>query len=109
MTNEYGVPIDHNHYSPSILPVASDGCFICMRTDRPLQRHEIFHGPFRTRSKELGLWVNICDECHMVLHQQDSQIDRNLKEVGQKWAQIHYVWSVEDFRNHFGKNFLEEV
>lgn len=110
MTNEYGQELDRNGYAPSIVP-ADGECFICKKTGNiypRLQRHEIFHGSlYRGRSKALGLWVNLCPECHYLLHNREPWMDKMLKHVGQRQAMETYGWSIEDFRRHFGKNYLE--
>lgn len=67
----------------------------------------MFHGPFRDKSKALGCWVYICPECHMRLHQRDGRLDRKLKQTVQLEAQWRYKWNVQQFREHFGKNYLE--
>lgn len=60
--------LDRNGYAPSIL----DGhdkyhCWLCDKNGSgKLDRHEIYHGPFREKSKALGLWVHLChSECHL--------------------------------------------
>lgn len=105
MTNKYGVPLDRNGYAPSIIP-SVEGCFWCGRTDGKLDRHEVFHGAYRAKSKGLGLWVNMCHECHMRLHREDAATDAALKKVGQQAAMAYYGWTVAEFRRRFGKNYL---
>lgn len=107
MKNEFGVTLDRNGYAPSLIEWREGECLVCGRKDRPLQRHEVFHGPFRERSKNLGCWVSICDVCHDKLHHKENMLDRRLKYIMQKRAMKHYGWSIEDFRRYFGKNHLE--
>lgn len=107
MKNEYGETLDRNGYAASILANIGQ-CAYCGRMDRPLQRHEAFHGAFRTKSKALGCWLLICDVCHDELHHKNAEIDREIKEYMQRKAMKHYNWSVDDFRQRFGKNYLEE-
>lgn len=59
--NEYGVKLDSNGYAPSILS-KSPTCLICGRYRTA--RHEVFFGPYRDKSKRLGLWANLCPWCH---------------------------------------------
>ena len=106
MTNEYGIDLDRNGYAPSIMP-HSEGCDICCRRDRPLQRHEAFGGAFRARSKALGCWLWVCDACHMKMHQKDAQLRYNVKQLVQLQAMAHYGWTVEEFRTLFGRNYTD--
>jgi hypothetical protein len=105
MVNEYGVKLDLHGYAPSIFK-QDEGCFVCgLQTD--LVRHEIFHGFNRQRSKELGLWVNLCPRCHMKLHAGKEGLDGLLKFKGCQLAMEHFGWTPEDFRLRFGKFFWE--
>lgn len=104
MTNEYGSRLDRNGYAESIVPGRGQ-CQYCGRLDRPLQRHEVFHGAYREKSKRLGCWIEICDVCHDRLHHKDAQIDRELKAWMQANAIEHYHWTVEQFIREFGKNY----
>lgn len=108
MKNEYGEQLDRNGYAPSIIYQQEGVCAICSRTDRPLQRHEIFHGAYRRKSKEFGLWVSICDRCHAEVHQGKTGLDALLKSMGQEAAEIYYGWSDDDFRLIFGKGGYRE-
>ena len=56
MTNEYGVTLDRNGYAPSIVQDI-DGCWFCKTQQGKLDRHEIYHGAYRKKSKALGLWA----------------------------------------------------
>lgn len=105
MINEHGETLDRNGYAPSIIP-AVDGCFWCGRTDGKLDRHEIFHGANRQKSKALGLWINLCHDCHMELHHTSAQMDAMTKQMGQMCAMEHYGWDKDEFRRRFGKNYL---
>lgn len=111
--NEYGAELDRNGYAPSIVQDDTDErCFICFAngSSDPLNRHEIFGGPFRSKSKRLGLWVSLChDRCHQTgpnsVHQNE-QTARAIKICGQRAAMEKYGWSKEDFILEFGKNYL---
>lgn len=107
MKNEYGETLDRNGYAPSILTNIGQ-CAYCGRMDRALQRHEAFHGANREKSKNLGCWLLICDVCHDALHHHDATIDAEIKVYMQRKAMKHYGWSVDDFRQRFGKNYLED-
>lgn len=100
--------LDRNGYAPSLWKQGE--CFVCGKRGTlyvPLQRHEIFHGPNREKSKRLGTWVTLCPMCHANVHHADPALDRWLKRVGQKEAMEHYGWSIDEFRSQFGKNYLE--
>ena len=89
MVNQYGIKLDRNGYAPSLFKNRPGRCLLCERVDRPLQRHEVFHGPYRQKAKALGCWVLICDECHRLAHS-DGAIDRNLKLVKYKYCCVLY-------------------
>ena len=105
MTNEYGEKLDRNGYAESIVE-DNDRCFLCGRSDRMLNRHEVYHGSNRQKSKRLGLWVNLCDLCHDKLHHKDANMDLDLKQKMQIKAMEVYGWSIEQFREITGKNYL---
>ena len=109
MLNEYGAKLDRNGYAPSILMGSGDFCSLCFRRDRPLHRHEVFHNDFggvmRKKSKNYGLWISICDECHRRIHENPKEQLR-LKEWAQRNAMTVYGWTEDDFRRRFGKNYV---
>lgn len=106
MTNEYGVKLDRNGYAPSVIPDNSACCWYCGTQQGKLDRHEIFHGPYRKKSKALGLWVTLCHDCHMTLHQTEAALDIALKRMGQREALRHYRWDIREFRALFGKCYF---
>lgn len=109
-TNEYMAELDSNGYAPSIVQKPEDTdhrCYLCHQTNITPNRHEIFHGPYRSKSKEYGLWVTLCLECHMALHERWPTIDKILKREGQMAAAFKYGWTPEDMRARFGKNYFE--
>lgn len=73
MLNEYGETLDRNGYAPSIVQDI-DGCYFCARQDGKLDRHEIFHGAYRQKSKALGLWVTLCSPTGCMLDKQSQSI-----------------------------------
>jgi hypothetical protein len=104
MKNEFGARLDRSGYAPTLL--GNTGyCSLCYRKDRPLQRHEVFHGPFRTASKKYGLWISICDECHRDLHA-NPKSEKRVKEWAQRQAMTVYKWTEADFRRRFGKSYV---
>ena len=112
MTNEYGVMLDSNGYAPSVIDAFAEldsACFLCRRRG-DLARHEVFHGTaYRQKAKAYGCWVYLCPECHDRLHRIDPKLDRQLKQIGQRNAMEWYEWTVEDFRERFGKSYVEEA
>lgn len=105
MVNEFGIGLDRNGYAPSLFETGR--CYYCMRTPYKLDRHEIFHGnAYRKKSKELGLWVNLCTECHDALHHRNGTLDRDLKKRGQLVAMEHFGWTTDEFRSRFARNYI---
>lgn len=90
--NEYGEKLDSNGYAPSILS-KSPTCLICGRYRTA--RHEVFFGPYRDKSKRLGLWANLCPWCHQngvtAVHT-NREADLRLKKWAQKKAMEYYGW-----------------
>lgn len=108
MKNEYGVELDRNGYAPSIMKVYGSTearCYMCGRQGT-LQRHEIYGGAYREKSKAYGLWVNLCPDCHHYIHFVDANRKLELREHGQRAAQKHYGWFNEEFRERFGKCYV---
>ena len=104
MKNEFFKNLDRNGYAPSILQ-QENHCFCCYG-NMNLQRHEVFHGSNREKSKMYGLWVQVCPVCHYKIHNGDGTLDKRLKVYGQQSAQTVYGWTESDFRKRFGKNYL---
>lgn len=93
--NEYGEKLDSNGYAPSILS-KSPACLICGRYYTA--RHEVFFGPYRDKSKRLGLWANLCPWCHQngvtAVHT-NREADLRLK----KWAQKKAIALLDDMES----------
>lgn len=112
--NEYGAPLDRNGYAPSIIPGHGEyRCKMCGRNGSrdPLNRHEVFGGAYRDKSKRLGLWVHLChDRCHQGADGVHSNADKanQLKAEAQRYAMEEYGLTVQEFRLEFGKNYIEE-
>ena len=85
-------------------------CYLCYRTDRKLDRHEVFGGANRAKSKALGLWVLLCHEdCHqgkLGVHN-NAELARSLRQQAEKESLEWYGWTVDDFIREFGKNYLD--
>jgi len=107
MRNDYGVKLDRNGYAPSILQGDSQCCWLCGRSDQKLDRHEPFGGPFRNKSKSLGMWVLLCHErCHFGRVHKYQQDSVELKKSMQAAAMVKYKWDEEEFIQEFGRNWL---
>lgn len=94
----------------SILQDVPTKCFLCGRTDRPLDRHHVFGASNRKNSEKYGLTVWLChDECHIfgpnAVHN-NRVADIELKQYAQATAMEHYDWSREDWIRLFGRNYL---
>lgn len=104
--NEYGVKLDSNGYAPSILN-QQPTCLICGRYHTA--RHEVFYGPYRDKSKRLGLWANLCPWCHQngpnAIHRNHDK-DLRLKKWAQKKAMEYYGWPEAQFIKEFGRSYL---
>lgn len=89
-------------------------CFICGRNGRGdrLERHHIFGAGNRPLSEKYGLVVYLCGErCHKLGEysaHQNAQISDYLHRYGQEKAMSENGWTVEQFREIFGKNYLDE-
>lgn len=103
--------LDRNGYAPTILQENTERCFLCGRSDRKLDRHEVFGASNRSKSKQDGLWVTLC---HMPCHegkdgaQYNPEIRLELQNLAQKAAMEAYGWTVEGFIYRYGKNYLIE-
>ena len=89
-------------------------CFLCKRNgcgDR-LERHHIFGGARRQLSEKYGLVVYLCgSRCHRegkYSAHQNADVMQYLHEYGQCKAMAEQGWTVEQFREIFGANYLEE-
>lgn len=108
MRNEYGAVLDSNGYAPSLLGDWSF-CAICFQFAPKLQRHEVFHndmgGTLREKSKRYGLWISVCPVCHARIHAKPKAAE-DLKAKAQRMAMKQYGWTVEEWRELFGKSYV---
>lgn len=84
-------------------------CFLCGRSDRKLDRHEIWFGGYRNKSKATGMWVMLCHEdCHEGKNgvHRDPKKTHELRQLGQIALMEKLGWTVEDVRREFGRNYL---
>ena len=108
MEKEKGLQLDSHGYSHSLLQEDTSYCFLCKRRDRKLDRHEIWGGAYRKKSKATGMRVMLChDDCH----EGTNGVHRNprraheLRQLGQM-ALMEHGWTVDDVRKAFGRNYL---
>ena len=87
-------------------------CFLCGANGSgdPLDRHHIFGGAMRKKSEKYGLVVYLCHHsCHIFgkysVHQ-NADVMQRLHEYGQRKAMEEQGWTADEFRQHFGKNYL---
>lgn len=96
----------------SIIQTDKEHCFLCgMNTNlEPLDEHHIFGGSNRKKSEKYGLKVYLHHrKCHIFgkssVHQ-NPIIMKELHAIGQIKAMEHYGWTVDEFREIFGRNYL---
>lgn len=104
--NEYGVRLDQNGYAPTIIQRDMEHCYICGRSDLKLDRHEPFNAYNRTKSKNLGMWVLLCQHCHRMCHDYPSSFGESMRRETQSRAMKHYGWTMKDWYQKFGKSVL---
>jgi hypothetical protein len=99
----------------SIIQADREHCFICGRNSHAdyfgLEEHHVFEGHGRKAiSERYGLKVYICgDRCHRngkdSVHK-NAKVNRAVKKVVQKRAMQYYGWTVEDFIEILGRNYI---
>lgn len=96
----------------SIIQKDKTHCFICgMNTNlEPLDCHHIFGAANRKKSERYGLKVYIHhSKCHIFgensVHK-NAEVDKALKQIAQKRAMRHYGWTINQFIEIFGKNYI---
>ena len=72
-------------------------------------KHHIFGASNRKKSEKLGLYVFLTPEMHNMsdygVHF-NKAFDLELKQIAQKAAMEKYNWSIDDFIQQFGRNYL---
>lgn len=90
-------------YEKSIMTDDLEHCFLCGRS--PVQFHHIFGCPYRNKSTEDELFIPLCWECHLKVHNEPSQqLNYKLKRYGQ-W-EFEELYGHDEFMKHYGKNYL---
>lgn len=95
----------------SIIQADREHCFICGRNAHAeyfgLDEHHVFFGANRKLSEKYGLKVYIChDRCHLNGVHKNAKLNRAVQAMVQKIAMRYYGWTVEQFREIFGKNYI---
>ena len=93
----------------SIITDDLNHCIVCGKTKEAL--HEVFFGTAnRKKSIEHGLVIPLCNMHHNMsdagIHY-NKEFDNQVKIIGQKAFMKYYHKSVEEFRQIFGKNYLD--
>ena len=92
-----------SNYEQSAVTDDLEHCFLCGKS--PVQFHHIFGAHNRMRATEDNLFVPLCFECHVKVHNQPSQeLNYKLKQRGQ-WA-YEETHTREEFRQRYGKSYL---
>lgn len=92
----------------SIITNNLDRCYLC-GSYRWIELHHVWGGAKRKLSTQYGLVVPLCHYCHNEPPNGVHQNKENrlyLQAKVQKKAMKHYGWTVEQFREIFGKNYL---
>ena len=93
----------------TIITKEHNRCYMC-GSYRWLEWHHIFGASNRKKSTKYGLVVPLCRWCHNEppngVHF-NAVLNQKLKAKAQKIAMKHYGWTVEQFRDVFGKNYLD--
>lgn len=96
----------------SIIQQDKQHCFICGMNAglEPLDCHHVYGGSNRSKSEKYGLKVYIHhSKCHIFgkdsVHR-NGEVNKALKAMVQNIAMRHYGWTVEDFREIFGKSYI---
>ena len=95
--------LDRNGYRSSLFNTEEDVCYLCT-SEVQTARHEVLHGPNRQLSKRYGLWLNLCPNCHELVHKEDNGKYLYLKEDAQRLFEEEYP--DKNFLQIFGRNYL---
>ena len=91
------------NYMKSLLTDDLEHCYLCGKS--PVQYHHVFGGSNRRNATEDDLFVPLCWNCHIKVHNEPSQrLNYKLKQAGQ-WA-YEETHSHDEFMKRYGKNYL---
>lgn len=96
----------------SVLQSDNTRCYICHQRDEPLDLHHVFYGALRKKSNHYGAIVWLChNRCHIfgenAVHR-NHKVDIWLKKRCQRALMLREGWTIEQFREEFYKNYLDE-
>lgn len=90
-------------YKHSIMTDDLETCYLCGR--EAVQYHHVFGAYNREHSTEDGLFVPLCLDCHIKVHNERSQkTNYALKRRGQEAYQE--IYGPEAFLKRYGKSYL---
>lgn len=79
-------------------------CLVCRRI--PIEKHEVFGGIHREKSKQFGLVVALCRQHHEEAHQHGA-LDKELKQIAINAFNDEYGIYIT-MQEVFGRNYLED-
>lgn len=89
-------------------------CFLCKRSETSFNRlevHHIFQNANRNLSEKYGLTILLCANCHRcgfwAAHRSGDTM-KYLHQYGQRKAMKEQGWTIEEFREIFGQNYLDD-
>lgn len=65
--------------------------------------HHIFNASNKKRSEKYGAMIKLCVECHNLIHMHE--MEKTKREAEKKLLE-YYGWTVQEFIDIFGKNYL---
>lgn len=95
--------------SKSIIQKDKERCFLCGGNGGyfGLDEHHVYPASNRKKSEHYGLKVYIChDKCHLNGVHKNAELNNALKRQVQQIAMEHYGWTIEQFREKFGKSWM---
>ena len=85
-------------------------CFLCGNWEQ-LERHHIFGGARRKISEKYKLTVDLCPWCHRLDADSAHRCRETrlfLQQYGQRRAMKEQGWTVQEFIERLGRNYLDE-
>ena len=76
-----------------------------------LHEHHVYGGGRRKISEKYGLKIYLRSDYHNLADygvHHNHELDMKIKSEVQKIAMKHYGWSIQDFIDRFGKNYIQE-